>query len=265
MSRPQESEFHQFIDGRLSPERAARVQGWLDGHAEDAAAVDAWRAQKDMLHRAYDRFADAPASAPAPASASAAAAAAVRGSWSRRAFSLGVLPRLVIPAACLAVGLVTGYVARGAPQPSGANLMASLPRQAVVAHAVYSAEVRHPVEVGVNQTAHLAQWLSKRLGGTISIPDLGSSGYQLLGGRLLPDESGPAAQFMYEDRNGLRLTLYVKRNPGHDATAFRFASEGRLSTFYWIDGDFGYALSGELARASLLSVADNVHRQLGGR
>ena len=254
MSRPQESEFHQFIDGRLSPERAAQVQGWLDGHAEDAAAVAAWRAQKDMLHRAYDRFAQAPAAAPA--------SAAVR---SRRVRASGFFPRLAIPALCLAVGLVAGYFVRGAPEPSGANLMAALPRQAVVAHAVYSAEVRHPVEVGVNQTAHLAQWLSKRLGGTISIPDLGNSGYQLLGGRLLPDESGPAAQFMYEDKNGLRLTLYVKRNPGHDATAFRFANEGRLSTFYWIDGDFGYALSGELARNSLLGVADSVHRQIGGR
>lgn len=251
MSRPQESEFHQFIDGRLSPERAAEVQGWLDGHAEDAAAVNAWRVQKDLLHRAYDGF----ATAPEPA----------RSSPSRRLPSFGFLPRLVIPAACLAVGLAAGYGARGFPVPPAANPMASLPRQAVVAHAVYSAEVRHPVEVGVNQTAHLAQWLSKRLGGTISIPDLGSSGYQLLGGRLLPDESGPAAQFMYEDKNGLRLTLYVKRNPGQDATAFRFANEGRLSTFYWIDGGFGYALSGELARNSLLSVADSVHRQIGGR
>ena len=250
MTRPQESEFHEFIDGRLSPERAAEVQRWLDGHAEDAATVQAWRMQKQMLHRAYDRF----AATPMPK----------RVGRSSLLPSSGLFSRLSIPAVCLAVGVAAGYLARGTP-PSAANAMASLPRQAAVAHVVYSPEVRHPVEVGVNQTAHLAQWLSKRLGDKISIPDLSSSGYQLLGGRLLPDESGPAAQFMYEDKNGLRLTLYVKRNPGHAATAFRFSNNGRLGVFYWIDGGFGYALSGELARDALMAVADSVHQQLGRR
>jgi anti-sigma factor RsiW len=251
MSRPQESEFHQFIDGRLSPERAAEVQGWLDGHAEDAAAVEAWQSQKEMLRRSYHRF----GTVPGPE----------RTAASRRMRSFGILAQLVVPVICLAIGLIAGYFLRGGPAVSAATAMAALPRQAVVAHAVYSPEVRHPVEVGVNQTAHLAQWLSKRLGGAIAIPDLSSSGFQLLGGRLLPDESGPAAQFMYEDKNGLRLTLYVKRNPGHDATAFRFASVGGLSVFYWADEGFGYALSGELERSGLLSVANIVHRQLSGR
>ena len=45
-------------------------------------------------------------------------------------------------------------------------------------------------------------------------------------------------------------------------TAFRFAQEGAVSVFYWMDRDCGYALSGELDRATLTRVATSVYKQL---
>ena len=83
-------------------------------------------------------------------------------------------------------------------------------REAVIAHVVYSPEVRHPVEVGADQEAHLVAWLSKRLGASLKVPQLQPIGYQLVGGRLLPGNQGPVAQFMFQDGNGRRLTLYVR-------------------------------------------------------
>ncbi len=74
-----------------------------------------------------------------------------------------------------------------------------LARVAAVAHAVYSPEVRHPVEVGADQEAYLVRWLPKRLGANLKVPHLAAQGYPLVGGRLLPGERGPAAQFMYQD------------------------------------------------------------------
>jgi len=135
---------------------------------------------------------------------------------------------------------------------------------------VYSPEVRHPVEVGAEQEAHLAAWLSKRLGGPLKPPHLESAGYALVGGRLLPGESaaggGAVAQFMYQAANGQRLTLYVRNDAsGARETAFRTAQEGGVRVFYWLDGRFGYALSGESAAftsAELLRVATLVYRQL---
>jgi len=35
-----------------------------------------------------------------------------------------------------------------------------------------------------------------------------------------------------------------------------------VSVFYWVDGNFGYALSGEVRREQLLKVADVVYKQL---
>jgi anti-sigma factor RsiW len=68
---------------------------------------------------------------------------------------------------------------------------------------------------------------------------------------------------MFEDTGGRRLTLYV-RTDGKDAreTAFKFAQEGKVGVFYWLDGKLGYALSGELPRDRLLGVAESVYRQL---
>jgi anti-sigma factor RsiW len=136
-------------------------------------------------------------------------------------------------------------------------------KRAVVAHVVYSPEVRHPVEVGADQEAHLVAWLSKRLNTTLRIPQLGGIGYSLVGGRLLPGEQGPAAQFMYQDGQGLRLTLYVRTDRERTReTAFRFSQDGNVRTFYWIDHGLGLALSGEIDKDELLRVATAVYQQL---
>jgi len=136
-------------------------------------------------------------------------------------------------------------------------------RRAAVAHVVYSPEVRHPVEVGASEEAHLVRWLSKRLGAAVKAPYLGDVGYSLVGGRLLPGDRGPVAQFMYQDGKGQRLTLYVRRDADkRRETAFRFARERGVGVFYWIDAGLGYALSGEIDKPELLRVATAVYRQL---
>jgi anti-sigma factor RsiW len=148
-------------------------------------------------------------------------------------------------------------------QPAAAIAVTPLPIRAARAHLVYSPEVRHPVEVEAKEQDHLVKWLSKRLDIPLKVPVLSSEGFELLGGRLLPGNDGPVAQFMYQDATGKRLTLYVTRpHKGDEVTAFRFAQEGRVSVFYWIDRECGYALSGELDKPQLSRVAASVYRQL---
>ena len=63
---------------------------------------------------------------------------------------------------------------------------AMIARRAAIAHATYSPEVRHPVEVGADDEQHLVGWLSKRLGIKLRAPKLDEAGMSLVGGRLLP-------------------------------------------------------------------------------
>ena len=134
--------------------------------------------------------------------------------------------------------------------------------QAVNAHRVYSVEVRHPVEVVAAEEKHLVRWLSKRLDYQINMPHLTSFGYHLVGGRLLPSRQGAAAQFMYEDASGTRLTLYATKTLKNKTTAFRFFKAGGISAFYWLDGPVAYALIGEVERSTLLQITNVAYEAL---
>jgi anti-sigma factor RsiW len=258
-----EADLQAYVDGLLPPARQAEVEAWLLTRPEEAERLAAYRAQNHELRRLFDPVLDEPIPAaihvPAPhrpwwsgpagrcAAALAIAFAGGLAGWTLRAASD---EHKAVPA------LASG----GQAAPVAAN---SLPRQAAIAHVVYSPELRHPVEVGADQEQHLVAWLSKRLGAPVRPPHLGKLGYELIGGRLLPGESGPVAQFMYHNPAGQRLTLYVSTGQAQNRdTGFRFAQEGPVGVFYWIDGKFGYALSAGVTKNELGTIAMAVHEQL---
>jgi anti-sigma factor RsiW len=243
-----EAELHAFVDGLLPEARRAEVESYLLIHAEDAQRVRDWREQNRDLRALYDPVLDE------------TVPSRLRDSALLRRLRPAL--RHVAVAAGFVLGGVAGWYLHSYSSGTSADATAFV-RQAAIAHVVYSPEVRHPVEVGADQEAHLVGWLSKRLGSNLKIPQLVSVGYQLVGGRLLPGNRGPVAQFMFQDGNGQRLTLYVRSGAGDNKdTAFRFAQERGISVFYWLDGKFGYALSGEIEKAELLRVAKVVYQQL---
>ena len=125
------------------------------------------------------------------------------------------------------------------------------------------------MEVGAGDQEHLVQWLSRRTGKALKVPRLDAQGYELVGGRLLPGDQGARAQFMFQNAQGVRVTLYLgalfpttELTEAGGETAFRFAQEGPVPGFYWVDQGFGYALSGPLSRDALMALAEAVYRQL---
>lgn len=250
-----EAQLHALADGVLPEEQRAAVDAHLRAHPDDAARVAAWREQNRQLRALFDPVLD---DAVPPPLLQAAAPPAANGPWRRHAMQAAAALVLVM------AGGAGGWLLRGADGGGASASAVSLARSAAIAHAVYTPEVRHPVEVGAEQEAHLVQWLSKRLGSKLQPPVLSPLGYQLIGGRLLPgDGDGPVAQFMYEDGKGQRLTLYVaKERAGRQETAFRYAQEKDLGVFYWIDGPLGYALSANLPKKELGRIADAVYAQL---
>lgn len=263
---PDEASLHALVDGRLAPREREALEARLAGDPEASRTVQAWQSQRDLLRALHQ---DVLREAPPPALADAARNVARHGT------RLGQWQRWGGMAASVLLAFAVGWLAHGQwdTRPGAGALAkarsADFGHQAVVAYVVYAPEVRHPVEVTAAQQEHLVQWLSKRLGRPLKVPDLAVQGYELVGGRLLPGDQGARAQFMYQSAKGERITLYVGAvdvgkagATGSGETAFRFTSEAGASSFYWVDQGFGYALAGRLSRSELLSLAETVYKQL---
>jgi anti-sigma factor RsiW len=136
-------------------------------------------------------------------------------------------------------------------------------RQAALAHVVYMPTVARPDTMNDSNEQDFVKWLAGRLGTNVHAPMLAKSGFELAGGRLLPGENGEVAQFMYHNAQGERVTLCIShRKTSTNTTAFRLYQDGPVNVFYWVDGDFGYALSGGIDRKVLLQLAHDVYAQL---
>lgn len=251
-----EADLNAYVDGELDTAGISQVEAWLSEHPDDFAAVEAFRRQSSELHRLYDTA----LTEPVPPILTAAMSGIGRRRWFQPAqAAAGIV--LVL------AGAAGGWLARDAGVAAPPRMQTEFVDRAIGAHVVYSAEVRHPVEVGVSEEKHLVAWLSKRLGHALRAPELHRAGFKLMGGRLLPDDGGPAAQFMYENADGRRITLYVRPQTGGE-TAFQFFSAGKTSAFYWTDEPFSYALAGDISRDELLAVCrivyDDLDAQHGG-
>ena len=249
-----ESELQAYADGRLDAVRSAAVEAWLAARPDQAERIAEYRRIAEELRATYDPVLDEPV----PERLMQALRAPAR--WPRYAavatwFALGI-----------ALGGLAGWQLHQTPRgvAPAADVGAVMARRAAIAHATYSPEVRHPVEVGADKEAHLVAWLSKRLGAPLRAPKLEAVGYSLVGGRLLPGDNGPVAHFMYQCKQGTRVTLYVRTEAmGNRETAFRYAKEGNVSVFYWVDRKLGYALSSaDISKDDLFKVANAVYQQL---
>lgn len=251
-----EAELHGYFDGELSPERRRAVEAHLATHPEDADRLESYRGHDMLIRRAYRALAERPLPPRLLRRVSHHDTPRVRG-W-RRVLAAAAATVLFV------MGAASGWYGHELLAPALMRAE-SLVADAAAAHLVYAVEVRHPVEVPASEEAHLATWLGRRLAVPLRVPDLGESGYELVGGRLLPAADGqPAAQLMYQDGGGRRVTLYVRASPGGEQTAFRFAREGGLSALYWRDGDVAWVLVGELPRDQLVELAERVYAALQG-
>ncbi len=267
-----EAELQAYVDRELTPERHREIEAYLTRRPEEAQRVESYLAQKLELRALFDPVMDEPLPARVRQ-----AARRPRTPWYLQRLAAGIAIAIVSGSAGwgLRSGMATeSMAATVAQRTSGAITMASatgFAQRAAIAHAVYSPDQRRPVEVGADHEDQLVTWLSKRMGAPMKPPHLQALGYALDGGRLLPGDKGPVAQFMYHDDAGAKLTLYVSnevpaalglKGKTNSETAFRFAKEGQVNVFYWVNGPFGYAISADADKAELARVSGEVYRQL---
>jgi anti-sigma factor RsiW len=282
-----------LVDGRLPP--AAQADALASVAADPAAleTLQAFQAQREALRNLHRGLLDEPV----PETLLSAARRGQQGRqqvdqwWRWGGMAAGVVMAFAVGwfshGRLGATGQAASQMASGALRPGQAFV-----QQASFAHAAFSPEVRHPVEVTAAQQDHLVQWLSKRLGKPLKVPVLAAEGYELVGGRLLPGDGGTGgvrAQFMFQNPAGLRVTLFLGALDGNKAapmtagasaaspsvttpvltarpdaaeTSFRYSADGPVPSFYWAEQGFGYALSGAVSRDELMKLAQLVYQQL---
>ena len=268
-----EAELQAYVDRQLTPERQREIEVYLVARPEEAQRVASYRAHQIELRALFNPVLEE------PLPHRLRLAAAPRAPW--------YMQRMVAGIAIAVISGAVGWGLRGgADAETGSSLMAQrtvpnaitmvsatgFAQRAAIAHAVYSPDAKRAVEVDAEHEDQLVTWLSKRMDAPMKPPHLQALGYALDGGRLLPGDKGPVAQFMYHDKAGAKLTLYVSNevaNAGsrvqggkNTETAFRFAQEGRVNVFYWVNGPFGYAISADADKSELARVSGEVYRQL---
>lgn len=274
-----QDEIHAYVDGTLSEARRADVERELERNPELAARASDFFALNNLLHERYDRVLNEPLPARLRVAAPEPQTQTVGNKRSAANW-----PRFASLAATLVLGVgigwgthygMSGMSGAGGPAGAGGGELRAVSadgsmrfaRQAALAHVVYMPTVIRPDTMDDSQEQDFVKWLANRLGTNVRAPMLSKSGFELSGGRLLPaDDGGEVAQFMYHNAQGERVTLCIShRKTSANTTAFKLYQDGPVNVFYWVDGDFGYALSGGIDRKALLQLAHDVYAQLTPR
>lgn len=246
-----EDDLHGYVDHVLESERRAEVAEYLGEHPDVAQRVAAFAGQRDLLRAALAPIAEEPV--PQELNLSRII--------ENRARRPSVVRWAMAAMLLLSIGGLGGWAIRGAlqAQPGG---LAALAQEASASYSVYAPDHVRPVEVRASDSSQLVQWVSDRLHRPVKLPDLTSSGYRLMGGRLVATSHGPAAMFMYDDDRGSRIVLLTRPMSSADQNApMTRQSHGDVGGFAWADDGLGYSLVGQAAPESLKPIANEVRRQ----
>lgn len=234
-----------YVDGEMTRDEVMAFERRMEDEPALAAAVDEVMRGDAVLRSALPELSDV-------SQILERAEAAVRPSVPWRQLATAV----VLVAVGFGSGLMTGRSTT--PMPMGDAILQS----ASAAHELYAVEVVHPVEVTAGERDHLKGWLSNRLGSEVRIPDLTAKGLSLVGGRLLPFEQGAAAQFMYEDGQGTRVTLYLTPTADGANSSLRYGDTETLTMVHWQGGTWHYALVGPYDKDRMTEIAQSVQGAL---
>lgn len=257
-----------WLDDELTPAQRAEVDAWLHEHPDDTARVRLWAADRDAVRARFGPVAEEPV--PPRLEHLVLNHTPARQWWSATRLAAG----FALFALGAVLGAGTAWRMLGDDDSPGSP-SAGWERRVMGAHAVYAPEVRHPVEVSVAgatiedsraQEEHLSRWLTKRIDRPVKLFDLRAQGFELIGGRLLPESNGPCAQLMYQrigQSAATRVTVYLRKPDGTTPAAFKYERQGELGMFYWVEGTTGYAIVGGLPREELLALAEAIYKQVG--
>lgn len=247
-----EDELQAFVDDRLDHRQQPYVARYVQENPDVAGRVAAYRDQREALRAALGPLADEPVPPRLDLQT------LIQQRLAQRRFPWRAAAAVLL---AFVLGGAGEWLLRfGAPQPTLS--ISLLSEQAVANHMVYTADRRRPTELGADQRDDLARWVSNRLNHKVAPPDLAADGYTYIGGRLAATPDGPAGLFMYDDKQGVRLTVFVLPLSGAENSPMQHVESAKVEGVAWIDKGIGYTVVGKLPQVELQRLAEQVRQQL---
>ncbi|MDW6021212.1 anti-sigma factor [Mesorhizobium sp. BAC0120] len=248
------SDIHLALDGELPDDDRAEFERWLESHPDMKAQSARFERDGAILAAALAPILDEPV----PSRLTKLASGEVKP---RRSWTIS-LRNAAAAAVVFVAGGIAGYFIASSGSFNEEDLADRLAENAIGAYVTFTASLPHAVDVGADDRAYLEGWLSKRTGLKIIAPDLAASGFELLGGRILPSGENIAALLVYKDKSGNQLSIYMVGEGGEKAKGTYTPEEGGPTAIYWMNKGFGCAIVGSLPRGQLAEVARNAWRQM---
>jgi anti-sigma factor RsiW len=231
-----DEELHAFIDGELTPERAAAVQAALAAEPALAARVASWQADKSALRALFGPVAERP----------------LPSAWRTRIARHSAPRRPAYWRMGIAAGVVLALLGGG-----GALLLRG--GDTVLADAQAARDGTMPATRVITALAQSGAdaTLQATLGLPVRAPDLRKFGYHLV---AVDFYRGPAAGLVYRNAQSADLTIYVRKSAG-DAR-FDLLRRGKLRVCVWQDEVVSAVMTGDMSAGEMMRVASAAYSSL---
>lgn len=254
----QEDDLHAYVDKQLPADKIKAVEALIRQNPEIALKVQLWQQQNNTITTHFEKkqFNDIPEQLNIKK---------IQSNLHNKSTQKQPWHYTVAASALILISGSLGWFSHEISQQNKEKHLnsASFASSAISAHQVFSVEMLHPVEVGAEQKEHLVSWLSKRINHQLKIPQLQSYGFNLLGGRLLSMQEGrPAAQLMFENKEGQRITWMISKNPSYLDHTFLSKNEDNINSFYWMDAKVAYSVTSELSHNLLRKLSQGIYQQI---
>jgi anti-sigma factor RsiW len=227
---PGERDLHAYVDHQLSDADRRLVETFLASNPEISAQVRAWQLDAQQLRAALGGALQQPAN---PELDPAVIRQRLKRQSRRHLASAAVLLMAV------SVGGFSGWQAREMTLASPQLPMTD----ALQAYRLIAQQGLLPADYKVGEDGDMQGWLDRYFTQANRLPDLSSAGFKPASGRLLSTEQGPAAMVVYENRDGQKISFYVRPpGPKNYMLPRGSRSDGELQAEYWSGSGYNYAM-----------------------